>query len=63
MKQYARYEDYDGGGAILNAHTTCGNVIVECKTHEVSPDEVFSLIANGKEVIILDGKIRGVHNY
>ena len=62
-KTYPRYEDYDGGGSILNGHTSVRNVIFECGQNGVLTKEVFRLLCKGMEIIIMDGRIRGVHPY
>ena len=66
MNQPAKYpemKNYNGGGSILNDHTTIRNVTQECLRSGISADEVFALIRAGNEVIICDGKIQAVGPY
>lgn len=60
---YPSLDQYHGGGSILNEHTTIRDVTQECRRSGISADEVFSLIRNGNEVIICDGKIQAVGKY
>lgn len=62
-KTYPHYASYNGGGSLLSKHTTIG-IIIEELSDPVLVQEVFSLIFTGCEVIIvLNGKIMGVHRY
>ena len=60
--KYPTFDEYQGGGSILNKYTTIKNTIAECEEHGVDFLEVIGLIQAGNEVIILSGEIKAVGN-
>ena len=61
---YPSLDEHKGGGAILNGHTTINNVLAECfACTPAVADEVFDLLRQKKEVLILQGEIKAVGPY
>lgn len=61
---YQPINQYHGGGSVLHGTTTVWNVVSECKVHDLSDEqtnEVFEIIRNGGEVIILSGEIKAAN--
>jgi hypothetical protein len=54
------FTEYQGGGSILNRHTTTAGLLAECRAHGVDADQVRQLITAGNEVLICNGVIRAV---
>jgi hypothetical protein len=57
---YPFFDDYDGGGTILNMYTSEENVR---RIPQAIRQDVCDLIRNGCEVIILSDQIKGVRLY
>lgn len=64
-RKSVNWDDYHGGGSILNGYTTVRNVASECESHNLSDyvaKEVWRIVSSGGEVIILNGEIKAVRN-
>lgn len=60
LKSYPTFDEYDGGGSLLNEYTTIKNILSECGGRYIDFIEIVKLIRAGNEVLILSGEIKAV---